>query len=195
MLVWITVFAFIFFSASTVLSQPIHQGWDYRPTVSELWHYQTLKSDRIVLYYPDIMPEETARAFLEGRNEALQFVEDFLQVKLETPLTIQVNVSLIVPSGGAIAWYTPAIVYQIPFCRIQVQSLATSSEGGVPAHEETHVVANYRWGYITSRPLGEGLAVAVDFRSRPYNMIDPHLFSKGFSLKDELMPIEALFSG
>jgi len=37
------------------------------------------------------------------------------------------------------------------------------------------------------------MAVAIDFCSRPRTTYNPHLFSKGLALEDELMPIESLF--
>ena len=149
-----------------------------------------MQGDRIILYYPDIMPEEAARALLENRRRALEFVEDFLQVELEKPLTIQVNVSLIALSGRVIDPNEPSILFDIPFHRLQGAS--PLSEGN--AHEEAHVVAYCAWSALPSQPVNEGLAVAVDFRSRPRTTYDPHLLSKGLALRSELMAIEPLFS-
>jgi hypothetical protein len=148
-----------------------------------------MTGDRIVLRYPDIMPEEVARALLENRRRALEFVEDFLQVKLEKPLTIQVNVSLIATTGEVFASLQPEILFHIPFHRLQ--SMPPLSEGN--AHEETHVVATHAWSPPLCRFLGEGMAVAIDFSSRPRTTYNPHLFAKGLALMDILMPIESLF--
>ncbi len=148
-----------------------------------------MTDDRIVLRYPNIMPEETARALLENRRAALEFVENFLDVKLEKPLTIQVNVSLIATAGEVFASLQPEILFHIPFHRLQ--STPPLSKGN--AHEETHVVATHAWSPPLSRFLGEGMAVAIDFRSRPRTTYNPHLFSKGLALMDDLMSIESLF--
>lgn len=189
-LVWIGVLTSMILLTLSVLGQKEQKPWwDHRPTEQGLWDYSTMTDDRIVLRYPDIMPEEAASALLENRRAALEFVEDFLQVKLEKPLTIQVNVSLIATAGEVIASLQPEILFHIPFYRLQGAS--PLSEGN--AHEETHVVATHAWSPPLCRFLGEGIAVAIDFCSRPRTTYNPHLFSKGLALMDELMPIESLF--
>ena len=190
-LIWIVVLTLVTFVTlgGLVQTRPT-PWWVHHPTEQGLWSYLMMTNDRIVLYYPDIMPEETARALLENRRRALEFVEDFLQVELENPLMIQVNMSLIAFSGRAIDPSVPSILFNIPFH--QLLGASPLSEGN--AHEETHVVAYCAWSALPSPPFGEGLAVAVDFRSRPRNTYDPHLFSKGLALRDELMAIEPLFS-
>jgi len=148
-----------------------------------------MTNDRIILRYPEIVPEEAARALLENRRRALEFVEGFLQVQLEKPLTIQVNVSLIAHAGGVFFSFQPEILFHIPYYRLQGAS--PLSEGN--AHEETHVVATHAWSPPLCRFLGEGMAVAIDFCSRPRTTYNPHLFSKGLALMDDLMSIESLF--
>ena len=192
-LVWIVALTVMTLAALATFAQTAPKPWwDHRPMPQTLWDYSTMTDDRIVLHYPNIMPEETARAFLENRRAALEFVEGFLQVELEKPLMIQIHVSLIAFSGRAIDPNVPSILFNIPFHRFQ--NTTTLLRSGVHAHEETHVVAYCAWSAFPSQPVNEGLAVAVDFRSRPRNTYDPHLLSKGLALRDELMAIEPLFS-
>lgn len=189
-LVWIVLLSLMTFVTLTTSGTTAQKPWwDNRPTEQRLWSYSTMTDDRIVLRYPDIMPEETARALLENRRAALEFVEDFLRVELGKPVTIQIYVSLIAYTGEVIASLQPEILFHIPFHRLQ--NMPPLSAGN--AHEEVHVVAYHAWSPPLSRFLGEGMAVAIDFRSRPRTTYDPHLFSKGLTLKDELMPIESLF--
>ena len=189
-LVWVVLLTLITFVTLTTSGTTARTPWwDHRPTEQRLWSYSTMTDDRIVLRYPNIMPEETARALLESRRAALEFVEDFLRVELGKPVTIQIYVSLIAYTGEVIASLQPEILFHIPFHRLQ--SMPPLSAGN--AHEEVHVVAYHAWSPPLSRFLGEGMAVAIDFRSRPRTTYDPHLFSKGLTLKGELMPIESLF--
>jgi hypothetical protein len=156
------------------------------------WGSQRVESDRIILHYPAIMPEENAKAFLKDRGKALQFVEDFLQVKLEMPLTIHIHATLIASSGRALYSPQPTIEYNLPVNRLQRKPIL--SEDGTPVHEIVHIVADHEWSPILSLALGEGMAVALDFISRPSGMVDPHLFTKGLMLMDALMPLDELFS-
>ena len=189
-LVWIVALTVMTFAALATFAQTAPKPWwVHHPTKQGLWDYSTMSDDRIVLRYPDIMSDDTARALLENRRAALEFVEDFLQVKLEKVLTIQVNVSLIAHAGEVIFSFQPEILFHIPYYRLQGAS--PLSEGN--AHEETHVVATHAWSPPLCRFLGEGMAVAIDFCSRPRTTYNPHLFSKGLALEDELMPIESLF--
>jgi hypothetical protein len=189
-LVWIVLLSLMTFVTLTTSGTTAQKPWwDNRPTEQRLWSYSTMTDDRIVLRYPDIMPEEAARALLENRRAALEFVEDFLRVELGKPVTIQIYVSLIAYTGEVIASLQPEILFHIPFHRLQ--NMPPLSAGN--AHEEVHVVAYHAWSPPLSRFLGEGMAVAIDFRSRPRTTYDPHLFSKGLTLKDKLMPIESLF--
>ena len=153
---------------------------------------QRLESDRIILHYPDIMPEENAKAFLKDRGEALQFVEGFLHVKLETPLIVHIHATLLASSGGALYAGHPTIEYNLPVNRLQRTPIFP--EGGTPVHEIVHVVAGHEWSPILSLALGEGMAVALDFLRRPSGTVDPHLFTKGLMLMDALMPLDELFS-
>jgi len=190
LLVVIGMLTLITLSTLIASSQPARSPWSYHPQVQRFWNYRTMEGDRIILRYPDIMSDDTARALLENRRRALEFVEEFLQVELENPLMIQINVSLIALSGRVIDPNVPSILFNIPFHRMQ--STPTLSEGN--AHEETHVVAYCAWSALPSQAVNEGLAVAVDIRARPRNTYDPHLLSKGLALRGELMAIEPLFS-
>ena len=156
------------------------------------WDTNLLESDRIILHYPSIMPEEKAKAFLKDRGKALQFVEDFLQVKLEMPLIIHIHATLLASSGRALYADHPTIEYNLPVNRLQ--RTPTLPEGGTPVHEIVHVVADHEWSPILSLALGEGMAVALDSLRRPSGTVDPHLFTKGLMLMDALMPLDELFS-
>lgn|GEM_PF-6330549 len=76
------------------------------------WTDQHLESGRIRLTYPSVMSEDAAQDFLENRERALEFAEEFLQTRLEEPLEITVNVSLLTTSGGV--WPSRSLTEQGP---------------------------------------------------------------------------------
>ena len=151
-----------------------------------------MTDDRIVLYYPNIMPEETARAFLENRRRALEFVEDFLHVELEKPLTILIHVSLISSSERAAYFKEPTVEYSLPYSWLQ--RIPYPFGNGTAVHEVVHIVAHNEWAPTLSLFLGEGMAVALDFLSRPSRVVDPHLFTSGLMLLNASMSLDELFS-
>ncbi len=192
-IVWIALLALMAFAALATFAQTAPTPWwVHHPTEQGLWSYLMMTNDRIVLYYPNIMPEETARAFLEDRRVALEFVEDFLQVELEKPLTILIHVSLISSSGRAADSKEPTVEYSLPYNWLR--RISYPSGNGTAVHEVVHIVAHNEWSPTLSLFLGEGMAVALDFLSRPSRVVDPHLLTSGLMLLNESMPLDELFS-
>jgi len=192
-LVWIVVLSLTTLLTLVALGQTAPKPWwDHRPTTQGLWNYSTITDDRIVLYYPDIMPEETARALLKDRIKALEFAEEFLQTRLEEPLEITVNVSLLTTSGGVWPSRSPTVMYNFPF--LHLQSVEWQSQRGLAVHEIIHVVDLYQWTLAANLALREGLAVAGDVASRPSVLLDPHLACKALLIGNALIPLGELLA-
>jgi len=151
-----------------------------------------MTDDRIVLRYPNIMPEETARTLLENRRAALEFVEEFLQTRLEQPLEITINVSLLTSSGSAWFSRSPTVIYNFSF--LHLQSDEWRSGRGLAVHEIIHVVDLYQWTLAANLALREGLAVAGDVAARPSVLLDPHLVCKGLLIENVLIPVDDLLA-
>lgn len=151
-----------------------------------------LESDRIILHYLTIISEENARALLKDRIRALEFVEDFLQIRFEGTLEVTVNPVLIAGTAHAFPCPPYTIVCGVPLYRLT--TFGRVYEHGLEVHEEVHIVAGQQWTTIAAVALKEGLAVAVDFVSWSPNVIDIHLISKGLKQIGKLLLFDELLS-
>ncbi len=153
---------------------------------------QHFESGRIRLTYPSVISEDGAQDFLEDRERALEFAEEFLQTRLEQPLEITVNVSLLAASGGVWPSRSPTVTYNFPF--LHLQSAEWQAKRGLAVHELVHVVDLYQWTLAASLALREGLAVAGDVAARPFSLLDPHLVCKGLLIENALIPLGNLLA-
>ena len=156
------------------------------------WTTNLLEGDRIILHYLTIISEENARALLKDRIRALEFVEDFLQIRFEGTLEVTVNPVLIAGTAHAFPCPPYTIVCGVPLYRLT--TFGRVYEHGLEVHEEVHIVAGQQWTTIAAVALKEGLAVAVDFVSCSPNVIDIHLISKGLKQIGKLLPFDELLS-
>jgi hypothetical protein len=149
------------------------------------WQIEALEGDRVILFYPEIMPEENAKSLLENEERALRYVEDFLQVQYEGTVKVYITAECLFGRAyagpGMITYCRPLLYFQksIP--------IVEREEGEVFTHEIVHVVA-FQLGQ-PSRALMEGLATAVNSLSAPSSSVDLHLLNKGLLQTGKLEPI------
>ncbi len=139
-----------------------------------------LEGDRIVLFYPPSLATlEAARIFLEEREAALAWVEDFFDLSYPGKLQIIIESNWFSYYSAATDSRGRRIIYVYEL--YPLYGLNTWGEWErTPVHELVHAVT-LRGGWGRSSPfLMEGLAVAVDAIRR--GQLSPHLVSKGLLL-------------
>lgn len=148
------------------------------------WTVEQLEGDRVILFYPSIMPEENVKSILENEERALSHVEDFLEVRYEGMVRVHVTAECLFRRAYAGA---DMITYCYPLLYFQRRIPIAEASEETSTHEMVHVVA-YRLGR-PSRALAEGLATAVHSLSAPSTSVDLHLLNKGLLQIGELKPI------
>jgi len=157
---------------------------------AEEWTVKQLEGDRIILFYPSIMPGENAKFFLDNEERALRYVEDFLQVQYEGIVKVYITAECLFGRAsagpGMITYCHPLLYFQksIP--------IVEREEGEIFTHEMVHVVA-FQLGQ-PSRALMEGLATAVNSLSAPSSSVNLHLLNKGLLQIGKLEPIVRVLS-
>lgn len=154
---------------------------------AEEWAVKQLEGDRVILFYPSIMPEENAKFFLENEERALRYVEGFLHVQYEDMVKVYITAECLFGFGyagpGMITYCFPPLYFQ----RGILLAFLEREEGEIFTHEMVHVVA-FQLGQ-PSRALMEGLATAVNSLSAPSSSVDLHLLNKGLLRIGKLEPI------
>lgn len=125
--------------------------------VLSLGSWKVLEGDRTIIYASESFSEDICRQVLEEQENALRFLEKFLNVKLNTNMK-KIPIYLLSKQENFIEHFLGfARSGSVTYYEIPVEGLKN-----LALHELSHVVIYYLWPKGLSVTLVEGLAVALE---------------------------------